>query len=99
MLMNPAALTRGLAGSLPRERDAVASTRRSCASPTTNGVRLETAQGSVYVPKLILCTNGFAEMFGYFQRQLLVFRRLRQPQPAADPTWNARPSAARTIGA
>ena len=36
-------------------------------------MRLETAQGSVYAPKLILCTNGFAESFGYFQRQLLVF--------------------------
>src|SRR4030095_7515001 len=38
-----------------------------------NGVRLETAQGSLYAPKLLVCTNGFAESFGYFRRQMLVF--------------------------
>jgi glycine/D-amino acid oxidase-like deaminating enzyme len=72
MLMNPAALTRGLAASLPanvtlHERSPVLRIAHD------NGVRLETSQGSLYAPKLILCTNGFAEMFGYFRGQLLVF--------------------------
>jgi glycine/D-amino acid oxidase-like deaminating enzyme len=71
-LMNPAALTRGLADSLPEnvtlcERSPVVRVGYE------NGVRLETSGGSVFAPKLILCTNGFAEAFGFYARRLLVF--------------------------
>jgi glycine/D-amino acid oxidase-like deaminating enzyme len=71
-LMNPAALVRGLADSLP------ASVTLCENSPVTrvvyeNGVRLETPGGSLFAPRLILCTNGFAEAFGVFRRRLLNF--------------------------
>jgi len=72
VLMNPAALTRGLADSLPEnvtlyERSPVVRIDHD------SGVRLATAGGSVVAPKLILCTNGFAEAFGFYARRLLVF--------------------------
>ena len=84
MLMNPAALTRGLAGSLP-ENVTLYEHSPVVRIAHDNGVRLETAQGSLYAPKLILCTNGFAETFGYFQRQLLVFAAFASLSAAADP--------------
>jgi glycine/D-amino acid oxidase-like deaminating enzyme len=72
VLMNPAALTRGLAASLPNN---VALCEHSPVIRVDyeNGVRLETRGGSVFAPKLILCTNGFAETFGFYTRRLLVF--------------------------
>lgn len=72
VLMNPAALTRGLAGSLP---DSVTLHERSpvTALEYANGVRLTTPRGSVFAPKLILATNGFAEQFGFFRGRLLIF--------------------------
>jgi glycine/D-amino acid oxidase-like deaminating enzyme len=71
-LMNPAALTRGLADSLP------ANVELHEHSPVTrvihdNGVRLETPNGNLFAPKLILATNGLAGQFGCYPRQLLVF--------------------------
>jgi glycine/D-amino acid oxidase-like deaminating enzyme len=72
VLMNPAALTRGLADSLP---DNVTLCEHSPVVRVgyENGVRLETPGGSVFAPKMILCTNGFAETFGFYARRLLVF--------------------------
>jgi glycine/D-amino acid oxidase-like deaminating enzyme len=72
VLMNPAALTRGLADSLP------ANVTLHENSPVVgveceNGVRLETPDGNLFAPKLILAANGFAEQFGFFERKLLVF--------------------------
>ncbi|MGH8632225.1 MAG: NAD(P)/FAD-dependent oxidoreductase, partial [Burkholderiales bacterium] len=85
----PAALTHGLADSLP------ASVTLHERSPVMrvayeNGVRLETPAGSLFAPKLVLAANGFAEQFGLFERKLLVFaafasltRRLMPDERAA----------------
>ena len=64
-LMNPAALTRGLADSLPANVTLYEN------SPVTealfeNGVHMSTPQGSLRAPKLILAANGFSEQFGFF---------------------------------
>jgi glycine/D-amino acid oxidase-like deaminating enzyme len=72
VLMNPAALVRGLADSLP---DNVILCEHSpvVAVSYENGVSLATPQGSVYAPRMVLAVNGFAEQFGFYRRQLLRF--------------------------
>lgn len=72
VLMNPAALTRGLADSLPAnvtlyERSPVIEVQHG------NGVTLKTPAGSVHAPKMIVAVNGFAGRFGYFRGKLLPF--------------------------
>lgn len=72
VLMNPAALTRGLADSLP------ANVTLCEHSPVVeadyaNGVRLTTTAGSAFAPKMILAANGFAGQFGFFRGRLLIF--------------------------
>lgn len=72
VLMNPAALTRGMADSLPanvtlHERSPVVRWSHD------NGVRLETPQGSLFAPTLIVATNGLADQFGAFAGRLLRF--------------------------
>jgi len=72
VLMNPAALTRGLADTMPANVTVHEHT------PVTevdyhNGVHLTTPGGSVMAPKMIIGVNGFAEKFGFFKNQLLVF--------------------------
>ncbi len=64
VLLNPAALVRGLAGSLP---DNVTLNENS---PITevgyqNGVQVTVPGGSVRAPKMILAANGFSERFGF----------------------------------
>ncbi|MGH6717742.1 MAG: NAD(P)/FAD-dependent oxidoreductase, partial [Alphaproteobacteria bacterium] len=72
VLMNPAALTRGLADSLP---EAVALHERSPVVRWSydNGVRLETPKGRLFAPRMIVATNGLADQFGAFQGRLLRF--------------------------
>ena len=70
ILMNPAALTRGLAASLPEnvtlyEHSPVTSVSYQ------NGVTLGTASGQVCAPQMILAVNGFAPQFGFYQQSLL----------------------------
>lgn len=72
ILMNPVALSCGLADNLPENVTLHEHT------PVTevefpNGVRLTTPNGNVYAPQLILATNGFAEQFGFFHNKLLTF--------------------------
>jgi glycine/D-amino acid oxidase-like deaminating enzyme len=72
VLMNPAALTRGLADSLPENVELYEQ------SPVveidyTNGITATTPAGSVYAPKLILAVNGLADQFGFLQGRLLRF--------------------------
>lgn len=69
-LMNPAALTRGLAGSLPGNVTFFEN------SPVTsaifqNGVQLTTPGGSVRAPKMIMAANGFSEQFGFFPNKFM----------------------------
>ena len=70
ILMNPAALTRGLARALPEN---VTLYEHSPVTSVTyqNGVTLDTVAGQVYAPQMILAVNGFAPHFGFFQQSLL----------------------------
>lgn len=69
-LMNPAALTRGLADSLP---DNVTHYENSpvIEADFRNGTHLKTAAGSLRAPKLILAANGYSEHFGFYPRRFL----------------------------
>lgn len=70
-LMNPAALTRGLADSLP------ANVTLHENSPVTalawdNGLLATTPGGSIRAPRLVLAVNGFAREFGFYPRHLVL---------------------------
>lgn len=72
VLLNPSALTRGLADSLPSnvhlfEYSPVLSMDLS------HGVRVRTPAGSVHAKKMILAVNGFAEQFGFYSGRLMHF--------------------------
>ena len=71
-LMNPAALTRGLADNLPENVSLYEHTPVTAAE-FSNGVRLTTPEGSVAAPTAILAVNGFATQFGFYKRALLSF--------------------------
>jgi glycine/D-amino acid oxidase-like deaminating enzyme len=71
VLMNPAALTRGLADSLP-ENVTLHENSPVIETDYRNGVRLATPHGSIYAPKMILAANGFASQFGFFRGRLLI---------------------------
>lgn len=69
-LMNPAALTRGLADSLPQNVTLYEN------SPVTeavfeNGVRLTACGHSLRAPRMILAANGYSEQFGFYPRKFL----------------------------
>lgn len=69
-LMNPAALTRGLAASLPAnvtlyENSPVTATRLGAE------IAVECARGSLRARGAILATNGFTEAFGVMRRRLI----------------------------
>lgn len=68
-LMNPAALTRGLATSLPTNVDLYED------SPITDirfgrEIVAQTAKGIIKAPRVILATNGFTEAFGVMKRRV-----------------------------
>jgi len=70
-LMNPAALTRGLADSLPPnvtlfEHTPVLSIEH------TNGIKLTTPEGNISAHTAILAVNGFASQFGFLSESLMV---------------------------
>ena len=69
-LMNPAALTRGLADSLP---DNVTLYENSPVTEVIyeNGIHLKTGAGSLRSPKMIMAANGFSEQFGFYPRNFL----------------------------
>jgi len=71
-LLNPAALCRGLADTLPEnvvhhEKTPVTNV------DYTNGIALTTPGGAVRAPKMILTVNGCVQQFGFFRRRLLDF--------------------------
>lgn len=70
VLMNPAALTRGLADSLPENVTLYENTPVTAAQ-FENGVQFTTPGGTVRAPKLIMAANGFSEQFGFFPRRFL----------------------------
>ncbi len=72
VLMNPAALCKGLADTLPSNVTHYEQT------PVTgvdygNGVTVSTKNGSIRAPKMILTVNGFAGEFGHYKGRLLNF--------------------------
>jgi glycine/D-amino acid oxidase-like deaminating enzyme len=96
ILMNPAALVRGLAYSLPANVDVFEE------SPVTSidygpPHRLVTPGGEITAPKLILATNGFTDGWGFLERHLIrlvtyasITRPLTDKQLAAmgsDENW------------
>jgi len=98
VLMNPAALIRGLAYSLPANVDLY---EESPATSIEYGPphRLVTPGGEVVAPKLILATNGFTDGWGFLQRHLIrlvtyasITKPLTDKQLAAmgsDGNWGA----------
>ncbi len=64
VLMNPAALIRGLADTLP---DNVTLYENSPVlnMASANGITVTTSAGSVKAPRMILAANGFSDQFGY----------------------------------
>lgn len=72
VLLNPSALTRGLADSLP------ANVQLFEYSPVlsldlSHDIRVRTPAGSVHAKKLILAVNGFIEQFGFYGGRLMHF--------------------------
>ncbi|WP_371224691.1 NAD(P)/FAD-dependent oxidoreductase [Roseovarius sp. 2305UL8-3] len=70
VLMNPAALVRGLADTLPENVTIFEN------SPVTevvfeNGIHMTTPGGSVRAPRMIMAANGFSEQFGFYNRKFL----------------------------
>ena len=100
VLMNPAALTRGLADSLP-ENVILCENSPVIEATFENGAHLKTPQGSVSTPKMIMATNGFAEQFGFYPRRFLhliahasLSRPLTEAERAAygvDQPWGLTP--------
>lgn len=70
VLMNPAALTRGLADSLP-ENVTLHENSPVTEADFRNGVQLTTPGGSLRGPRMILAANGFAEQFGFYPGKLM----------------------------
>ena len=70
VLMNPAALTRGLADRLPDNVTLYENTP-AVRMERANGIALATPAGSVWAPRMILAANGFAEQFGFFANRLV----------------------------
>jgi glycine/D-amino acid oxidase-like deaminating enzyme len=70
VLMNPAALTRGLADTMP-DNVQVHENSPVIEAEYQNGVLLKTAKGSVRAPKMIMAANGFAEQFGFHKQKFL----------------------------
>ncbi len=72
ILMNPAALSRGLADSLPGNVSIHEHTPVIKAD-YHNGVLVTTPGGSVFAPKMIVAVNGLAGQFGFHKDKLLNF--------------------------
>jgi glycine/D-amino acid oxidase-like deaminating enzyme len=89
VLLNPAALTRGLAASLPAN---VALYENSPVIVTAygNDIELATPEGFIRAPRMILCVNGFAGEFGFFSKRLLRFATYASlTRPLTDAEINA----------
>ncbi|MFU1478758.1 NAD(P)/FAD-dependent oxidoreductase [Roseovarius sp. C7] len=69
-LMNPAALCRGLADSLPENVTLCENSPVAAFEPGST-IRVETTGGSVRAPRMIMAANGFSEQFGYYPKRFL----------------------------
>ena len=71
-LLNPVALVRGLADSLPENVDLYEHTP-AVSVEYSNGVRLQTPDGSIFAPKMILGVNGYAPGFDALKNKVIPF--------------------------
>jgi glycine/D-amino acid oxidase-like deaminating enzyme len=102
-LMNPAALVRGLADSLPENVSLYENSAVIDLDPA-KPITVCTSDGKVIADQLILGVNGFAEKFGYYKRCILPFaanaslsRRLTEAERAAlgcEENWGVTPANA-----
>ena len=69
-LMNPVALVRGLADSLP-ENVSLYEHTPAVSVEYANGTRIATPEGKIRAPQCILAVNGFAPGFGAFENRVL----------------------------
>jgi len=103
VLVNPAALVRGLADHLPANVTLYENAPVTEIVPG-NGITLRTAQGEVTASKLILATNAFTPALGFAANRLLPFAAfaslsapMNEGQQAAlggKPTWGLTPANA-----
>ena len=70
ILMNPAALVRGLADHLP-ENVTLYENPPVTRIDYANGLSIETPAGSVRAPRMILAANGFSDQFGFAKRKFV----------------------------
>ena len=73
ILINPAALTRGLAQNLPGNVTLFEHSPVIEADHRPDVVTLKTPKGQIRAPKMILASNGYAPGFGFFSGKLLPF--------------------------
>ena len=102
-LMNPAALTRGLADSLPDNVTLYENSPVTLAN-FDNGVMFEAPGGALRAPKMILAANGFSEQFGFYPGRFLhlvahasLTRRLTDEEAArfgVERPWGLTPANA-----
>lgn len=103
ILLNPAALSRGLADTLPANVTVFENTP-VIALEHNPQVRLKTPHGTVSAKKMILAVNVFAEQFGFYRERLIplaahasLTRRLTPAEQAAMgslDTWGLTPANA-----
>jgi glycine/D-amino acid oxidase-like deaminating enzyme len=102
VLLNPAALTRGLAATLPGNVTLYENSPVMVAEYGRD-IELATPHGFIQAPRMILAVNGFAAEFGFFRRHLLRFaacasltRQLTENEGAAlgAPDWGLTPADA-----
>jgi glycine/D-amino acid oxidase-like deaminating enzyme len=70
VLLNPAALVRGLADTLPCNVTLFENTP-VIGMAKANGVQLETSNGIIRAPKMILAANGFSDQFGIVKKRFV----------------------------
>lgn len=102
-LMNPAALTRGLADNLPANVTLYENSP-VIEAEFANGVILSTAAGKLRAPRMIMAANGYAERFGFLKGRFLhlaahasLTRPLDEEERAAygvEPPWGLTPANA-----
>ncbi len=102
-LMNPAALTRGLADTLP-ENVTLYENSPVVQFENQNGIWLQTPDGELRAPKMIVAANGFTERFGFYPRRFLhlvatasLTRPLRESEQTAygvEAPWGLTPANA-----
>ncbi|MDR6758028.1 glycine/D-amino acid oxidase-like deaminating enzyme [Mycoplana sp. BE70] len=103
VLLNPAALNRGLGENLP-ENVTLYENCPVLEADFGSTITLKTAQGSVKAPKAVLAVNGLAARFGFWKGKLLNFaahaslsRRLTEAEQAAlgnIAPWGSTPANA-----